>query len=166
VPHEAGRRGGALARVRQWAAPAGPTPHPGKTRLIDAAGDAFEFLGFRFDKGRRWARHKSIMKLRQTIRARTHRASGVSLQVTIMRINPGAARGWFGYFKHASGGLHTVDSWVRERLRNILRHQHKRPGRSGAADWKRWPNAFFARLGLYELETAHRLARQSMKMAH
>lgn len=155
----------ALAAVQQWTACAGLSPHPDKTRLIDAASDAFEFLGFRFDKGRRWVRHKSIMKLRQTIRARTKRASGVSLQVTIMRINP-VLRGWFGYFKHASGGMHTVDGWVRERLRNILRHQHKRPGRSGPADWKRWPNAFFAGLGLYELERAHRLARQSMRMAH
>jgi RNA-directed DNA polymerase len=155
----------ALAMVQQWTANAGLSLHPDKTHLIDAASDAFEFLGFRFDKGRRWVRHKSIMKLRDSIRARTKRASGVSLKVTIERINP-VLRGWFGYFKHASGGLHTVDGWVRERLRNILRHQHKRPGRSGPADWKRWPNAFFARLGLFELKTAHRLARQSMKMAH
>jgi RNA-directed DNA polymerase len=155
----------ALAAVQQWTACAGLSLHPDKTRLIDAASDAFEFLGFRFDKGRRWARHKSIMKLHQSIRARTKRASGVSLTVTIERINP-VLRGWFGYFKHASGGMHTVDGWVRERLRNILRHQHKLPGRSGPADWKRWPNAFFARLGLYELERAHRLARQSMRMAH
>jgi len=154
----------ALAEVKQWTAQAGLTLHPDKTRLIDAATDAFEFLGFRFDKGRRWVRHKSIMKLRETIRARTPRASGVSLKVTIQRINP-VLRGWFGYFKHASGGMREVDGWVRERLRNILRHQHKLPGRSGFADRKRWPNATFAGMGLYVLETAHRLARQSMKMA-
>jgi RNA-directed DNA polymerase len=154
----------ALAQVKQWTAQAGLTLHPDKTRLIDAATEAFEFLGFRFDKGRRWVRHKSIMKLRESIRSRTRRCSGVSLKVTINRINP-VLRGWFGYFKHASGGMRTVDSWIRERLRNILRHQHKLPGRSGPGDWKRWPNAFFARHGLYELETAHRLARQSMRMA-
>ena len=74
-------------------------------------------------------------------------------------------RGWFGYFKHASGGMRTVDGWVRERLRNILRHQNKLRGRSGRADRKRWPNAHFARMGLYELATARQLARQSMKMA-
>jgi len=154
----------ALTQVKQWTAQAGLTLHPDKTRLIDAATDAFEFLGFRFDKGRRWVRHKSIMKLRDTIRARTRRTSGVSLKVTINRINP-VLRGWFGYFKHASGGMRTVDGWVRERLRSILRHQHKRPGRSGPADHVRWPNAFFAKMGLYTLESAHRLARQSMKMA-
>jgi hypothetical protein len=99
------------------------------------------------------------------IRLRTPRNSGVSLEVTIKRINP-TLRGWFGYFKHASGGLHTVDGWVRERLRNILRHQHKLPGRSGKMDHKRWPNKFFAGLGFYSLDKAHKLARQSMKMAH
>lgn len=154
----------ALERVRQWTAQAGLMLHPDKTRLIDAATDAFEFLGFRFDKGRRWVRRKSIMKLRDTIRSRTRRTSGVSLKVTINRINP-VMRGWFGYFKHASGGMREIDGWVRERLRNILRHQHKRPGRSGRADHVRWPNAFFAGMGLYSLEMAHRLARQSMKMA-
>lgn len=154
----------ALAQVKQWTAQAGLTLHPDKTRLIDAANDAFEFLGYRFDKGRRWVRHKSIMKLRETIRTRTRRSSGVSLKVTIDRINP-VLRGWFGYFKHASGGLREVDGWVRERLRNILRHQHKLNGRTGPCDRRRWPNAFFARLGLYQLETAQRLAVQSMKMA-
>jgi hypothetical protein len=59
-----------LAAVQQWTACAGLTLRPDKTRLIDAASDAFEFLGFRFDKGRRWVRHKCIMKLRDTIRAR------------------------------------------------------------------------------------------------
>lgn len=155
----------ALERVKHWTAQAGLTLHPDKTRLIDAANDAFEFLGYRFDKGRRWVRHKSIMKLRDTIRSRTRRSSGVSLRVTIQRINP-VLRGWFNYFQHASGGLHTLDSWIRQRLRTILRQQNKLYGRSGPLDWKRWPNAFFARLGLFELERAHQLARQSMKMAH
>ena len=43
----------ALNEVKQWTAQAGLTLHPDKTRLIDAATDVFEFLGFRFDKGRR-----------------------------------------------------------------------------------------------------------------
>jgi RNA-directed DNA polymerase len=155
----------ALELVKQWTAQAGLTLHPDKTRLVDAATDGFEFLGYRFDKGRRWPRHKSIMKLRESIRKRTRRNSGVSLKVTIHRINP-TLRGWFVYFKHASGGLHTMDGWIRERLRNILRHQNKRPGRSGKMDHKHWPNRFFVGLGLYSLDKAHKLARQSMKMAH
>jgi RNA-directed DNA polymerase len=148
----------ALAEVRRWTAQAGLTLHPAKTRLIDTATHALEFLGYRFDKGRRWPRHKSVMKLRDAIRLRTRRTSGVSLKVTIHRINP-VLRGWFGYFKHASGGMRQVDGWVRERLRGILRHHHKRPGRSGVADQQRWPNAFFVRMGLFSLESAHHLAR-------
>jgi RNA-directed DNA polymerase len=155
----------ALAEVKQWTAQAGLSLHPEKTRLIDTATDSFEFLGFRFTKGRRYPRHKSIMKLRDTIRKRTPRRSGTSLKVTISRINP-VLRGWFGYFKHASGGMNDVDGWVRERLRNILRQQHKRRGRPGGTDHRRWPNNFFASLGLFSLQNAQQLARQSMKMAH
>jgi RNA-directed DNA polymerase len=155
----------ALAEVKQWTAQAGLQLHPDKTQLVDAATESFEFLGYCFDKGRKWPRHKSIMKLRESIRKRTPRNSGVSLKVTIDRINP-TLRGWFVYFKHVTKGLHTMDGWIRERLRNILRHQHKLPGRSGKMDHKRWPNRFFAGLGLYSLDEAHKLARQSMKMAH
>jgi RNA-directed DNA polymerase len=155
----------ALAEVKQWTAQAGLTLHPDKTRIADAMTDGFEFLGYRFVKGRRWPRDKSKKKLRDTIRVHTRRTSGVSLKVTIGRINP-VLKGWFAYFKHASGGMRDVDGWVRRRLRSILRHQQKKPGCSGNADHKRWPNAFFAGLGLFSLETAHRLARQSAKAAH
>lgn len=156
----------ALAEVKQWTAQAGLSLHPQKTRLIDAATESFEFLGYRFDKGRRWPRDKSKKKLRETIRTRTRRTSGVSLQVTIDRINP-VLRGWFGYFKHASrGAMREVDGWVRMRLRSILRHQHKRKGPGRGADHQRWPNAFFAGMGLFSLDAAHRAARHSMKMAH
>jgi len=155
----------ALAEVQRWTAQAGLTLHPDKTRIADAATDGFEFLGYRFTKGRRYPRHKSIMKLHDAIRARTRRASGVSLGVTVALVNP-VLKGWFAYFKHASGGMDGVDGWVRERLRGILRHQNKLPGRSGPTDGRRWPNRFFAGVGLFSLEAAHRLARQSMKMAH
>jgi len=156
----------ALETVKQWTAQAGLSLHPDKTRLIDAATESFEFLGFKFDKGRRWPRDKSKKKLRESIQKRTKRTSGVSLQVTIDRINP-VLRGWFGYFKHASkGAMREVDSWVRMRLRSILRHQHKLKGRGRGADHQRWPNAFFARMGLLSLDQAHQLARRSMKMAH
>jgi len=162
----------ALAEVQQWTAQAGLTLHPDKTRIADVATDGFEFLGYRFTpfdcaqgEGRRYARHKSVLKLRDAIRARTRRTSGVSLAVTVARVNP-VLKGWFAYFKHASGGMDGVDGWVRERLRGILRHQNKLPGRSGPTDGRRWPNRYFAGLGLFSLEAAHRLARQSMKMAH
>jgi RNA-directed DNA polymerase len=156
----------ALAEVQEWVRMAGLTLHPMKTRIVDAATDGFEFLGFRFDKGRRWPRNKSLQKLRATVRLRTARTSGVSLSVLIGRINP-VLRGWFGYFKHAARWtLGRVDGWVRMRLRSILRKRHKGRGRGRGSDHQRWPNAFFAKVGLFSLEQAHREARQSMKMAH
>src|SRR5581483_1260804 len=78
----------AMEEVQRWTAQAGLTLHPQKTRIVDAAEDKFEFLGFRFDKGRRWPRDKSKKKLRQTIRERTRRTNGVSLEVIVLRVNP------------------------------------------------------------------------------
>jgi RNA-directed DNA polymerase len=94
---------------------------------------------------------------------------GVSLQVTIARLNP-VLRGWFGYFKHCPQWVMTqVDGYVRGRLRGILRRRRRRHGLRGrgrGVDHQRWPNAYFAALGLFSLEQAHRRARQPMQMAH
>jgi RNA-directed DNA polymerase len=78
----------ALAEVKQWTAQAGLSLHPEKTRLIDTATEGFEFLGYRFHKGRRDPRHKSKLKLRDTIRHKTRRANGDHDQTN----QPGAAR--------------------------------------------------------------------------
>ncbi len=70
-------------------------------------------------------------------------------------------RGWFGYFKHAfRTTFPEVDGFVRRRLRALLRKQEKRPGGGHCpVDHKRWPNAFFAKEGLFALHTAHLMAR-------
>jgi len=156
----------ALEQVKQWTVQAGLTLHPQKTRIADAQTEAFEFLGYRFDKGRKWPRDKSKRKLRQTLKPRLKRTSGVSLTTIIARINP-TLRGWFGYFKHADRrGLGDVDRWIRMRLRSILRKRRGRRGKGRGTDHQRWPNAYFARLGLFSLEHAHTLACQSMQMVH
>jgi RNA-directed DNA polymerase len=47
-------------------------------------------------------------------------------------------------------------------LRAMLRKQQHRPGQGRCFnDHKRWPNAFFAGLGLFTMSEAHQLARQS-----
>jgi RNA-directed DNA polymerase len=156
----------ALVEVQAWVREAGLTLHPDKTRIVDAATDKFEFLGFRFDQGRRWPRDKSKAKLRETIRRYTRRTNGLSLPVIIGKLNP-VLRGWFGYFKHAHWrAMRDVDGWVRMRLRSILRKRHKRRGRGRGFDHQRWPNVYFAQVGLFSLEQAHLKARPSMKMAH
>jgi RNA-directed DNA polymerase len=156
----------ALDAVSAWTAQAGLTLHPDKTRIADAQSETFEFLGYRFQQGRKYPRDKSLLKLRDTLRKRTARTRGVSLQVIIGSINP-TLRGWFEYFKHARrSALGQVDGWVRMRLRSILRKRSGRRGRGRGADHQRWPNAFFAKQGLFSLETAHAAACQSMKMVH
>jgi len=52
----------ALDRVRTWVAENGLTLHPGKTHVADCrhAGQGFDFLGYRFENGRRFVRRRSL----------------------------------------------------------------------------------------------------------
>ena len=153
----------ALALILAFADENGLTLHPAKTHIGDCRikGQGFEFLGYRFETGHRFVRKKSLLRLRDRIRAKTKRTSGQSLARTIAALNP-TLKGWFGYFKHATSGLKDVDAFVRRRLRAMLRKQAKRHGCGAACnDRIRWPNAFFASAGLFTLETAWRQARQS-----
>lgn len=139
------------------------TLHPVKTRIVDETQEGFDFLGYHFQRGRRWPREKSRKKFRDTIRSKTPRTSGQSLKVIIAEVNH-TLRGWFEYFKHSHRTtFREVDGWTRGRLRSLLRHQQKRKGRGRGSDHPRWPNRFFAEQGLFSLGTAHRLACQSLK---
>lgn len=155
----------ALCEVQAWVAENGLTLHPDKTRIGDCreAGQGFDFLGYRFEAGRRLVRQKSLKALRDKLRSRTIRSRGDSLARIIGDINP-TLRGWFGYFQHATPGVfRAIDGFVRRRLRAILRKQEKRPGCGRCkADHHRWPNAFFAQQGLFTLHTAHAAARHSL----
>jgi RNA-directed DNA polymerase len=139
----------ALARVQDWTAAAGLTLHPTKTRIVDAKEEAFEFLGYRFEKsGKRYPRAKSLKKLKDTIRAQTKRKSGKCLRAIIGSLNP-TLQGGFGYFKHSyKTTFPRLDSWIRMRLRSILRKRQGKRGRGRGSDHQRWPNAFFADHGL------------------
>jgi RNA-directed DNA polymerase len=157
-PEEAAK---ALALVQQWAAEAGLTLHPEKTKIIDAKDAAFDFLGYRFERGRRSPRPKSLQKLKDTIRAKTKRTSGESLTKIINDLTP-QLRGWFEYFKHSRRyTLGRLDGWIRMRLRSLLRKRQGKKGRGRGSDHHRWPNNYFAERGLYSLKTAHELACQS-----
>ena len=160
--HQARR---ALHEVQRWMQAHGLRLHPDKTHVGDCRrrGEGFEFLGYRFEAGRRWVRKKSLTSLKDKIRRKTQRSRGASLEQIIADLNP-TLRGWFGYFKHAHRSVFpALDGFVRRRLRAILRRHEKRPGRHGHSreDHRRWPNAFFAARGLFTLTEAHALASQS-----
>ena len=154
----------ALADIRQWVADNGLRLNPAKTHLGDCrkVGEGFDFLGYRFEAGRRWVRKKSLARFKDSIRAKTGRTRGVSLERVIADLNP-LLRGWFGYFKHAYPTTFTsLDGFIRRRLRAILRKQEKRPGVGRCrADQNRWTNAFFAEAGLLALNSAWNEARHS-----
>jgi RNA-directed DNA polymerase len=154
----------ALKEVRGWVEQNGLKLNLDKTHVGDCrqAGQGFEFLGYRFEVGRRWVRRKSLLALRERIRQKTRRTRGDSLACIIADLNP-TLRGWFHYFKHAQPWVHQLmDGFVRRRLRAILRKQDKRPGMGKCRDdHLRWPNTFFAAQGLFTLTTARALASQS-----
>jgi RNA-directed DNA polymerase len=65
----------AFEAVRAWTQANGLTLHPEKTHIGDCRepGQGFEFLGYRFEAGRRWVRKKSRKALREAVRAKTRR---------------------------------------------------------------------------------------------
>lgn len=155
----------ALDAVRQWMQANRLTLHPEKTRLVDATQrGGFDFLGYHFERGMKWPRKKSEKKLKDKLRKLTHRTNGSSLMSIIANINP-VLRGWFGYFKHSIRTIYPhLDSWVRMRLRSVLRKRRGAKGRGRGHDHQRWPNAYFERLGLYSTAKAHaRLANPTRK---
>ncbi len=154
----------ALAAVTGWVNSVGLTLHPDKTCIVDATQPGgFDFLGYHFEQGRRRPSAKSLTRLKDTVRSKTGRSCGKSLQFVIADLNRSLV-GWFEYFKHSHAStLRPLDGWIRMRLRSILRRRSRRTGRGGGFDHFRWPNAFFADRGLFSFSTAHALACQSRR---
>jgi RNA-directed DNA polymerase len=154
----------ALEEVRSWVEQNGLSLNVDKTHVGDCRqeGQGFEFLGYRFEGGRRWVRKKSLKAFQDRIRMRTKRTRGESLAKIIAQLNP-TLRGWFNYFKHAHPvTFRWMDAFVRRRLRAILRKQEKRPAMGICRDdHQRWPNTFFAAQGLFTMHAAWKLASQS-----
>ena len=154
----------ALAEVQGWMQDNGLELNMDKTHVGDCLqkGQGFEFLGYRFEAGRRLVRKKSLTKIKDAIRHRSGRTRSASLADHRGRAECGAQ------------GLVSVLPACRERcLRNVGRlcaaapagdaAQTRKATRSGAlpSDTRRWPNAYFARLGLFTMSTARRAASQS-----
>ena len=146
----------ALSAIREWMAQAGLTLHPEKTRTVDIsqADSHFDFPGYRFQRSRRGklmrlVRPKSLRKLRETIKPKTRRTSGRSMDAILADLNR-TLRSWYGYFKHLKASeLGSIDGWVRMRLRSILRKRRGGKGCGRGRDHKRWPNRYVIKLGLF-----------------
>ena len=152
----------ALEAIKEWTAQAELVLHPTKTRIVSERKDGVDFLGYRFRRGRRWPRDKSIQKLRATLRSKTKRSNGESLKAIIANVNK-TLKGWFEYFKHSDRvTFPKQDKWVRVRLRSILRKRYGGKGHGRGRDHWYYPIAFFTKQGLYSMTIAHALARQSL----
>lgn len=160
----------ALEKLREWMAGAGLTLHPDKTRTVDMnlADSHFDFLGYRFQRSRRGrilrlVRPKSLRKLRKSIKPRTRRNNGRSMKEIVEDLNR-TLPGWFGYFKHVKASeLSGIDGWIRMRLRSILRKRRGLKGRGRGIDHQRWPNRYFAKLGLFCLLEARESETTSLR---
>jgi hypothetical protein len=79
------------------------------------------------------------------------------MEATIASLND-MLRGWFGYFKHSSRDrLDGLDSYIRGRLRSILRKRMGRRGRGRGYDHQRWRNHYFDEAGLVQPDASPRL---------
>jgi len=157
----------ALQEVRQWVEPAGLILHPTKTRIVDASqAGGFDFLGYHFERGMKWPREKSLAKFKEAIRQKTKRTRPGSMTQIIEESNR-TLRGWINYFKHSIANIFPdLDGWVRGRLRTILRKRHKGKGRARGQDHQKWPNAYFAELGLISLALTRAKAANARPETH
>ena len=157
----------ALEAVRRWTEAAGLTLHPAKTRLVDASQrGGLDFLGDHFERDYRGPRQKSLDKFKDAIRRKTAQLRSGSLSEIVTDIHR-TLHGWFEYFKHSHGTTFApLDSWIRQRLRTILRKRHKGKGLARGCDQQRWPNAYCAELGLISLTTARAKASQPYATGH
>lgn len=154
----------ALELATQWMGEASLRLHPEKTRIVnlDEPNAYFDFLGYRFTRKHRFSTPKAVHKLKANLKPLTKRTNGHSMLAIIAQLNP-ILRGWFEYFRHTHKTVfEPLDGWVRGRLRGILRKRRGGRGRGRGADHQRWPNKFFANLGLFSLARARQVALQSL----
>jgi RNA-directed DNA polymerase len=152
----------ALTLVQEWVEEHGLVLPTDKTKIVDARTEDVSFLGYLFRGRLRLPRQKSLAKLKETIRAKTRRTNGHSLTWIVRSLNA-TLQGWFGYFRHCNWSVYTgLDSWIRGRLRSLLRKRCGQRGRGRGLDHQRWPNQYFADTGLFSLLTALARLRQSL----
>jgi len=127
---------------------------PEKTRIANLE-EGFDFLGWHYQKGRRWPRKKSVKAVRQKLREMTRRLRPGSMEAICAELRP-VLQGWFNYFREGNGDTEfgNLMGSVRRRLRSILHRRNKGHGIGSLNLNRRWPNRHFANRGLFDLEEA------------
>ena len=153
----------ALEIISEWVTENKLILHPEKTKILNAETDSIEFLGYRFYKGKKYPKMKSLNKYKDSIRKHTKRTNSQSLSQIIAKITP-IMRGWFEYYKHCHKTVFpNIDGWTRRRLRSILKKYDKRKGiATTGRDNIRYPNQIFEDVGFFSLTKAHQKLCQSL----
>jgi len=156
-------------RVREILARLGLELHPDKTRQVDLSRgrEGFDFLGCHLRRrmsGRlweqlhrsvyylqRWPSDRAMRRIRQCVKAVTHRgACHRPLREILAQLNP-VLRGWGSYFRTGNAAIKfgQVDDSVVWRLKRVLVTRHGRNLRPGQA--AQWTPDYFHALGLFRL---------------
>lgn len=151
----------ALAMITAWVGAAGLTLHPTKTKIVDSRVESFAFLGYSFRGDKIYPRRESLAKMKARIVELTPRTRSGSIETISKDLNR-VLRGWFLYFRHCRWTIYKdLDANIRARLRRLqLKRHRKNPQRLPRT--QRWPNAYFAKAGLYSLREAHFRFAQSV----
>jgi len=144
----------ALQMITEWVEQAGLTLHPTKTKIVDSRVKSFAFLGYSFRGDKIYPRRESLAKLKARIRELTPRKRSGSMASIAKELNR-VLVGWFRYFRHCRWTIFKeLDGKIRSRLRRLQLQRHrKNPER--LTRQRRWPNDYFAKVGLYSLREAH-----------
>ncbi len=151
----------ALRLIIAWVEEAGLTLHPTKTKIVDSRIQSFAFLGYSFRGDKIYPRRESLAKMKGRLKELIPRKRSGSVELIAAELNR-VLVGWFGYFRHCRWTIyHDLDAKIRSRLRRLLLKRHrKNPERLPRQ--QRWPNAYFAKAGLYSLREAHFCFAQSV----
>jgi len=144
----------ALAMITAWVESAGLTLHPTKTKIVDSREKSFAFLGYSFRGDKIYPRRESLAKMKARIIELTPRTRSGSIKTICAELNR-TLIGWFGYFRHCRWTIYKdLDAKIRSRLRRLLLKRHRKNPKRLPRNI-RWPNAYFAKAGLYSLREAH-----------
>ena len=101
VPQPREKPNSALAQVQAMDGDSRTDAASDKTRIVDARNrEASTFWGITSSGPDAGHAKKSLKKFKDTLRSKTRRTNGQSLQVIIADVNR-TLRGWFEYFKHS-----------------------------------------------------------------
>ena len=117
--------------------------------------------GYSFRGDQIYPRRESLAKMKARITELTPRKRSGSVKLIAAELSS-VLRGWFGYFRHCRWTIFKdLDARIHARLRRLLLKRHrKNPKRLPRTH--RWPNAYFAKAGLYSLREAHFRFAQSV----